>query len=231
MKERMRSVLIGICGAIIGLFVIITIYAFQSCVDNKTEIEPAVAIIVGDVPTTDMTETPQTTVEQTTAKTAEEFLFFQPPSLPLPEVDTSVKLFTDYRRYDIVGTPHYNLQQLAYTDEIGCRRYGEDYIVGMGSFYSTTVGDRFLVELDTGVSFTVILGDGKADVDCDSSHMYTPCFNYDGQAVGNLLEFIVDTDVLAHKVYAYGSLDCIPYFEGSVEKLTYIGNDENIRWT
>lgn len=92
----------------------------------------------------------------------------------LPSIKTNVKYFTDYRRYDIWFTPHYRLQQAAWTDNQGLRRFNNDYIVALGSYYSTCIGDRFKVTLDSGRNFTVILGDGKWDEDCDKLCMYTP---------------------------------------------------------
>ena len=65
--------------------------------------------------------------------------------LPLPSVPSNMKLCTDYRFYNIVGTPHNRLQRVAWTDEFGCRRYNNDYIVALGSFYSIDIGDRFEV--------------------------------------------------------------------------------------
>ena len=148
----------------------------------------------------------------------------------LPEISTNVKLFTDYRYYNLWYTPHYRLQQRAWTDEQGLRRFNDDYIVALGSFYSVNIGDRFEVTLDTGRTFTVILGDGKADIDCDSRNMYTPCLNYDGEKSANMLEFIIDDDVLDKEIYDYGSLDRLEGFEGNVVKMVYLGRDDSADW-
>ena len=148
----------------------------------------------------------------------------------LPNISTNIKLFTDYRCYSLWYTPHYRLQQQAYTDVQGLRRFGEDYIVALGSFYSVRIGDRFEVTLDSGRTFTVIFGDGKVDEDCDSRNMYTPCYDLDGNAVGNLLEFIVDDDVLPKEIYAYGSLDILAGFKGDVIKMVYLGRDDSGDW-
>ena len=151
-------------------------------------------------------------------------------SVPLPSLPTNVKLCTDYRSYNLWYTPHYRLQQAAYTDENGLRRYNDDYIVGLGKFYSETIGDRFKITLDTGSEFTVILGDGKTPIDCDENNMYTPCKDYNGNDCANVLEFIMDSDVMSDKVYAYGSIDCLDEFSGNVVRMEYLGRDTSADW-
>lgn len=148
----------------------------------------------------------------------------------VPKVSTSVKLFTDYHFYNLKYTPHYRLQQAAWTDENGLRRFNDDYIVALGSYYSTNIGDRFEVILDTGNIFTVILGDGKWDADCDERNMYTPCTDYDGKEVGNLLEFIVDSTVLDTRVYRLGDLNALQELKGNVVGITYLGRDSSDDW-
>lgn len=151
--------------------------------------------------------------------------------MELPKhISTESKLFTDYRFYNVEGTPHKRLQERAWTDENGLRRFNDDYIVAMGSYYSTSIGDRFKIFLDTGRSFTVIFGDGKWDIDCDERNMYTPTTNYDGEIVGNLLEFIVDSSVLDSDVYRYGSLEYMDSFKGNVEAIYYLGRDDSEDW-
>lgn len=152
-------------------------------------------------------------------------------SLPLPTLPTNIKSYTDYRAYGLWYTPHYRLQQSAYTDEYGLRRFNDDYIVAMGAFYSTDIGDRFKVTLDSGNEFTVILGDGKAPIDCDENNMYAPCFNYNGEKCANVLEFIIDKNVMSSEVYSYGSIDCIDKFSGNIVELVYLGRDTSADWS
>lgn len=151
-------------------------------------------------------------------------------TVPLPSLPTHVKLCTDYRCYNLWYTPHYRMQQAAYTDENGLRRYGEDYIVGLGRYYSESIGDRFKITLDTGHEFTVIFGDGKAPVDCDENNMYTPCKNYSGEECANVLEFIIDSDAMPNNVYEYGSIDCLEEFSGNIVKMEYLGRDNSADW-
>lgn len=146
-------------------------------------------------------------------------------TVPLPPLPTDFKACTDYRCYNIEGTPHNRMQQACYTDELGCRRFNTDYCVALGSFYSDRIGDRFEITLDTGVTFNVITADMKADAHTDANNMYHPCVNYNGENAANILEFIVDTDTLSEEAYSYGSLDYYDYFKGNVVKMVYLGRD------
>ncbi len=152
-------------------------------------------------------------------------------SVPLPSLPTNYKAFTDYRSYKLQQTPHYRLQQAAYTDSDGLRRFNEDYIVAMGPFYAIDIVERFKVTLDTGIEFTVITGDSKAPAECDKDNMYAPCINYDGENCANVLEFIVDSDVMSKEVYGYGSIDYIEFFKGNITKMVYLGRDTSADWT
>lgn len=151
--------------------------------------------------------------------------------VPLPTLSTERKVCTDYRCYNLSGTPHNRLQGVAWTDDIGCRRFNNDYIVALGSFYSTKIGDRFEVTLDTGKIFTIILGDGKADCDTDETNMFTYCPMYGTDELGaNLLEFIINSDVMAKECYEYGGIDYYKEFKGNVIRMTYLGRDTSDDW-
>lgn len=151
-------------------------------------------------------------------------------SVPLPSLPTNIKSYTDYHFYNVDGTPHKRLQQVAWTDDYGCRRYNNDYIVALGSFYSVDIGDRFEVTLDSGNVFTIILGDGKADVDTDPTNMYAPCVNYEGEQCANVIEFIIDKNVVSIEAYRYGSMDYYDLFKGNIIKMVYLGRDTSADW-
>ena len=76
----------------------------------------------------------------------------------IPSVPTHVKFCTDYRSYDLWYTPHYRLQQVAWTDEYGLRRYKvsedqftingkDDYVIALGTYYKEkgTAGSRYII--------------------------------------------------------------------------------------
>ena len=143
--------------------------------------------------------------------------------VPLPDLPTYRYLCTDYRHYNLPNTPHYRMQQMAWTDEIGCRRFNDDYIVGLGTGYSQDIGDRFAIELENGFRFTIIMGDGKADRDTDAeTHRYTPCKDYAGNDCANVLEFIIDDQVMEKEAYQFGSISYYERFKSNIKNITGI---------
>lgn len=128
----------------------------------------------------------------------------------LPSVDTSFKAYMDYRCITDKESSQWQLQEEATTDEQGMRRYGEDYVIAVGTYYAATCGDRFLVVLED-IAFTAVVGDIKADCHTDEQNMYYPM--QDG--MGNLVEFIVDTDALSDDAKLLGDVSCLG-FEGKI---------------
>lgn len=151
-------------------------------------------------------------------------------NVELPNLPTDRKVCTDYRVYNIAGTPHNRMQKLAWTDELGCRRYGDYYIVGLGSAYADRVGETFEVELSTGATFKIITGDMKADIHTDSTNRYAPMINYSGEQCANILEFIIDKDALAKAAYQWGGVDYYQIFKGDIVRMTYLGRDTSADW-
>lgn len=148
----------------------------------------------------------------------------------LPNLPTDRKVCTNYTVYGILGTPHNRMQLAAWTDELGCRRYGDFYIVGLGSAYADRIGETFEVELETGVVFKIITGDMKADCDTDITNRYGPCINYNGENCANVLEFIVDREVLSKGAYQWGGVDYYEKFKGNIVRMTYLGRDTSADW-
>lgn len=134
------------------------------------------------------------------------------------DISTDFKSYMDYRCITNTNSSQYKLQKYAWTDENGLRRYDDYYLVALGSYYSSTVGDCFKITLDTGETFDVMVGDCKADCDTDSTHMYHPM--RDGS--GNVIEFIVDTKELPKEVRRMGTVSAIDIFEGNVESIEKI---------
>ena len=151
-------------------------------------------------------------------------------NMELPDLPTDRKVCTDYRVYNIPGTPHNRMQKLAYTDELGCRRYGEYYIVGVGSAYANRIGETFEVELETGVVFMIITGDMKPDDDTDVTNRFEACYNYDGEYCANVLEFIMDKEIFDIKAYQWGGVDYYEKFKGNIVRITYLGRDDSADW-
>lgn len=133
----------------------------------------------------------------------------------VPDVDSDFKSYMDYRCITNTSSDQYKLQQKCYTDDNGLRVYDGYYAVALGTYYSSTIGDKFHITLDTGEEFDVIVGDVKADCDTDKTNRYVP-------VNGNIIEFIVDTRKLPKDVRFMGTVSALDDFEGSVESIEKI---------
>ena len=141
----------------------------------------------------------------------------------LPDKDTDFKTYMSYRAITNTNSAQYKLQQEAWTDENGLRKIGDDYMIAVGSFYSKHIGDRFKITLDSGVEFTAIVGDLKADKHTGSQHMYTPVYNAYGKFISaNVIEFIVDTSSLPSSVRRAGSVGALDDFSGNIKSIEKI---------
>ncbi len=133
-------------------------------------------------------------------------------SLPLPDVNTQFKTYMDYRAITDKSSIQYELQQQAYTDSQGIRRIGSDVCVALGTAYAQSCGQRFEITLDSGNSFTAVVGDIKADRHTDDSNRYVEL--WDGH--GDMVEFIVDTDELDSHIRIMGSVGEYEKYSGCV---------------
>lgn len=133
----------------------------------------------------------------------------------VPDVDSNFKSYMDYRCITNTSSDQYKLQQKCYTDDNGLRVYDGYYAVALGTYYSSTIGDKFHITLDTGEEFDVIVGDVKADCDTDKTNRYVP-------VNGNIIEFIVDTKKLPKDVRFMGTVSALDDFEGSVTSIEKI---------
>lgn len=148
-------------------------------------------------------------------------------TLDVPTCNTEFKTYMDYRCITDETSAQYELQQFAWTDEEGFRRIGDDYIVAMGTYYAENVGDRFKIILDTDNEITVIIGDIKQDVHTDYFNQYTPIYDENGIFFsGNVLEFIVDTDVLPKVPRRLGTVSYFNYLKGNIKSIERIETEE-----
>lgn len=136
-------------------------------------------------------------------------------SLPLPDVDTGFKTYMDFRTITDTTSVQYDMQQSAYTDERGIRRIGDDVCVAMGTAYADSCGKRFYICLDSGNSFTAVIGDIKADIHTDDTNSYAPLW----EGSGDVIEFIVDTDELDSSVRQMGSIGEYDEYKGCVSAI------------
>ena len=135
---------------------------------------------------------------------------------PPKNVNTSFKSYMCYRTITCVNSNQYILQKKAHTDKNGIRCIGNDVCIALGTRYTTTIGDRFLIELDTGKHFTAIVGDIKSDAHTDKkTHSYI-------KSNGNVVEFIVDDKKISNDIKFTGNISCIDKYNGQIKALVQI---------
>ena len=139
-------------------------------------------------------------------------------SLPLPDVNTEFKTYMDYRTITDTSSAQYDLQQHAYTDSQGIRRVDGDVCVALGTAYADSCGERFEITLDSGNSFTAVVGDIKADCHTDPSNRYVELW----EGHGDMVEFIVETEKLDDTVRIMGSVGEYEKYSGSVTSIVPI---------
>lgn len=121
------------------------------------------------------------------------------------------KCYMDYKTITDTSSYQWQLQQGARTDENGLRKVGDRYCVALGSAFGTTIGDRYIIELDSGAQLKCILADQKADRDTNAEH--TADMN------GAVLEFIVDANYLPNDVKRMGDVSYVKGMQGAVKKI------------
>ena len=148
-------------------------------------------------------------------------------TLDIPTCNTEFKTYMDYRCITDKTSAQYELQQFAWTDEDGFRRIGDDYIVAMGTYYAEDIGDRYKIVFDTDNEITVIIGDIKQDIHTDYFNQYTPIYDENGIFFsGNVLEFIVDTDVLPKIPRRLGTVSYFDNLKGNIKSIERIETEE-----
>ena len=133
----------------------------------------------------------------------------------MPAAETGQKTFMDYRAITDTTSDQYHIQQRAWTDENGFRRYGDDYLVAMGTYYAEKCGKRFEITLENGTVFTAMIGDIKQDRHTDALHQHSN---------GNVLEFIVDDDVISDLCWYHGDMSFVDgvNFKGKIVSIKEI---------
>ena len=141
-------------------------------------------------------------------------------SMALPIGDCSNMMYMDYRTLTNTASAQYELQQYAWTDSQGFRRYGNYYIVAMGTYYGY-VGDTFRITTDRGNCYDVILGDCKGN-DAVGYDGYYSWYHVAGDYRLNVVEFIVDTYCLDGYALTMGDCGVLDNIGGNVIKIEKI---------
>lgn len=118
-------------------------------------------------------------------------------SYSVPTAETGAKRWMDYRHITAKSSMQYKLQQDAWTDEYGFRRYGEYYMIAMGTYYAEQCGKLFEITLENGFTFLGLISDIKQDQHTDSLHQHR---------YGNVVEFIIDKDKIPHLAKVMGDM-------------------------
>lgn len=137
----------------------------------------------------------------------------------VPDVASNFKAYMDYRCITATGSPQYRLQHdgNAETNSEGFRLYKGEYMVAMGSYYSTEIGTRFRITLDSGKQFYAVLGDQKSDAHTDALHQHRN---------GNVVEFIVDQSAIPAICSEMGDMSYAPEANlvGKVKSIEVLGS-------
>lgn len=133
-------------------------------------------------------------------------------SLDVPTDEKANNGFKSYMDYRMITSPtskQYEMQQEAWTDELGLRRYGDYYMVALGTFYAQGCGETFRITLDSGFAFDVITGDIKDDKHTDVKHQHRN---------GVIVEFLVDLKVISKTCRVMGDMSHAG-FSGRIESI------------
>lgn len=175
-------------------------------------LEPNVIEVIKPVYIETTQETTQIPTEHNTIESHIEIEESGYISMGLPEdADGSFKTYMDYRKITNKSSRQWHLQQLAYTDSEGFRKFNDSYLVAVGTYYADEVGKEFRVTLDSGIVFHAMVGDIKQDIHTDANNQYVP-------TNGNIIEFIVDVDKLDELTKKLGNVSNLG-FEGSIIKI------------
>ena len=145
-------------------------------------------------------------------------------SMNVPSINSSFKTWMDYRLI-ADNTPQSNwINRWGWMDYEGFMRcdgerdLGIDqdyYLIALGSYYSTSIGDKFRFTTDTGNVFYGAMVEFKDDNDTNSTHQYCP---------GNqdIVEFMIHTPSLNSNVKIMGSANVYMPLNGSITKIEKI---------
>lgn len=115
----------------------------------------------------------------------------------VPAEENGSKRYMGYQTISSRSTAQWALQQDAWTDANGFRRYGELYMVAMGTYYTPHCGETFRITLTSGHYFDVIVADIKSDAHTNETHQHRN---------GNVIEFIVDPELIAIEAAQMGDM-------------------------
>lgn len=133
--------------------------------------------------------------------------------------NSSFKSYMDYESITCKTSSQYKLQSFCETNVNGLRVVNGMYTVAIGTAFNADIGTIVKVELSSGVVLTCVVGDIKADAHTDSNNMQMT-------ENGNIVEFIVDSDILNKDARITGDISAISGMGGYIDSVTV--TDENV---
>ena len=177
-----------------GIIVIMVLVFGYLIWQVNRNLEPNVIEVIKPVYIETTQETDQILTEYNTIESHSEIEGSGYISMGLPEdADGSFKTYMDYEKITNKSSRQWHLQQLAYTDSEGFRKFNDSYLVAVGTYYADMVGDI------------------KQDIHTDSNNQYVT-------TNGNIMEFIVDVDKLDELTKKLGNVSNSG-LEGSIIKI------------
>ena len=135
----------------------------------------------------------------------------------VPESRSNFKSWMDYRTITNRSSRQWTLQQSAWTDADGFRRFGDDYyMVAVGTYYlKDGVGDVLEIEFSSGIVIKAVVGDIKSDRHTDETRRFT-------LTDGSVVEFIVDRHEISQLARRMGDMSYAG-ITGDVVSITNFG--------
>lgn len=139
-------------------------------------------------------------------------------TLDVPDGNNSFYAYMDYDKVTDPTSAQYKFKDICWIDDMGLYRQCNDYVIALGSFYGQSIGERYMITLQNGVSFTAVLGDLKNDADTDPTNRY----RITNDERKNVIEFIVDTDQLSKEVKQSGNIGSYSMFDSDIASISKI---------
>lgn len=150
-------------------------------------------------------------------KTHEELIRSTAEEIPLCYEGSTVKSYMDGSAVTNTESAQYQLLSQMHINERGHYETDDGYIaIALGSYYGP-VGTKYIIELDSGITFKAIKADQKSD-----EHVYNGCQH---QIDGSMLEFILDSDTagnyygIKNDYVCGGNLNNSPDFNGAITSI------------
>jgi len=142
-------------------------------------------------------------------------------------INTSFKAYMPINSITDETSDQYKLKQECYVDDLGFCRINDDYMIALGTYYTSKCGERFLITTDTGEQFTAIIGDIKQDIHTNNTNQYVPMYDNENNFIGgNIVEFIIDDSIMCNQVIMSGTVSSIK-FKGNITEIKKIIEEDS----